>query len=342
MINLATIYDVAARAGVSTATVSRILSNDPTFSVKEETRRQVCRAVEELNYMPYIRVKKNAGTKKDPDKKKVGCFITPNSGRRQVMLTYEHQLRELERSLTQHNMDLAFTATEYDIKSERDFAALAGQDTAALVFMCNPPEPVYRRMRSLAPCAVGISCRMADIDNVTYDKEQSAQAGVTLLAQHGRRKIAFIGGPGLPDGSIETSRRYRGYEFGMRQNGLAIHPDYVRNCDWNVEACYHQTQEILRLSDPPDAIICVSDNMIFSVYRAIYEAGLQIPADIAVFSCKASHIAAFITPSITTTSVPVREMADAAVDLLERRIRGEQFPLVDLMLRSTMVLNDSI
>jgi DNA-binding LacI/PurR family transcriptional regulator len=336
---LANIRDVAKKAGVSAASVSRILSGDKAFSASQETRQAVFEAIKELKYV-YVPVVRGHNVNQQKANQ-VGCIITSAFGNHRVGLNYNHQLVELRRSLSAKGLTLAFSISEMELQNEAIFQEFFQNPPAALVYMANIPGELYQRLKSCVPYGVGINCFFPDMDNVTFDKEKVIENAVTYLVGLGHKNIAYIGGPGKLKADLSTSRRYQGYLIGMEKNKLQVRKEYIKNCLWLVDTCYKQTLEMLSGPEIPDAIICGTDNVVFSIYRAIYERQLRIPQDIAIFSCEMLPISQYITPPVTSIEVPVENMADAAVELLYQRINGLATATMDLIFRSKMIIQAS-
>jgi DNA-binding LacI/PurR family transcriptional regulator len=337
---LANIRDVAKKAGVSIASVSRILSGDKTFSVSQETRRAVFEAIEELKYV-YVPILRERRRTVNMEGKQVGCIITSAFGDHCVSLNYNHNLIELKRSLSEKGFNICLTISESELQDEGIFRKMLQNPLDALVYMANIPKELFERLHSKINYGIGFNSSFPEIDNVTFDKEAAIENAVSYLVGKGHKNIAYIGGPGKLKAALSTSRRYRGYLTGMEKNNLPVRPELVKNCLWLVDTCYTQTREILNNPKIPDAIICGTDNIVFSVYRAVYEKRLRIPQDIAVFGCEMFPASSYITPAVTSVEVPVESMADTAADLLFKRINGLCVPTMEIVFRSRMVIQAS-
>jgi DNA-binding LacI/PurR family transcriptional regulator len=330
---------VAKKAGVSAASVSRILSGDKTFSASQETRKAVFEAIEELEYayVPVLRGRPEV----NQNGKQVGCIITSAYGNHHVSLSYNHQLIELKRSLSEKGFNFTFTISESEIQNEAIFQEALQNPPDALVYMASIPRELFERLHVKVKHGIGFNSSFPEIDNVTFDKEAAIEQAVSYLAGKGHKNIAYIGGPGKLKAALSTSRRYQGYLSGMKKNNLPTRPELMKNCLWLVDTCYTQTREILENPKIPDAIICGSDNIVFSVYRAIYEKRLRIPQDIAVFSCEIIPASLYITPAVSSVEVPLASMTDTTAELLLQRVNGLSIPTMEIVFRSKMVIQAS-
>ncbi len=334
-----TIREVAKHAGVSTATVSRIISGDPSFSVSEATKNKVFDVVKELGYVPYFRRSNHVAVPKNINMQ-VGCIFSSMYGNEQLDPTFIQRMDVLEKLLAEHNIKISFAMSELEIKKTSRLQKLRENSPHGLIFMVNTFFDLYKELRSIVPHGVGIDCFYPDMDNVTYDKERGMERLVHYLVEQGRQRIAYIGGPGRLNANLNSSRRFHGYRNALESYDL-YDPTYAKNCTWKLEECYTHTQALLNLPQKPDAIILGSDNLSFSAYRAIYEKGLQIPKDIAVIGGTKLPISDYLSPKLSTLEIPVEQIAKTAIEILLKRIQGDDTPPVEMVYSSKMIIRES-
>ncbi len=336
---MATIREVANLANVSASTVSRVLSGDTGFSVTEETRKSVFQAVKELGYVPYMNRQKKEGKKGNPDMT-IGCIFSSMYGNEQVDPSHNRLLNLTEKYLNQENISLSFTVSEHEMENPSYFKQFSENPPDGIIFMVRANKDIYRKIRKVVPYAIGVNSYYPDIDNVTYSKERTMEQAVDYLLNKGKQHIAYIGGPGEFEGNLFTSRRFFGYKNTLEKHEL-YNEKYVKNCRWLIDRCYTQTKELLELSPMPDAIICGSDNIAFSVYRAIYEKGLRIPEDIMVVSGEELPISEFLTPTLTTFEIPRVHIVQIAVEMLLKRIHGYTDPPTEILFPAKLIVRES-
>lgn len=336
---MATIREVAKLAKVSSSTVSRVLSGDTEFNVTDETRQAVFQAVKESGYVPYMNRKKGTAKKKNTSLS-IGCVFSSMYGNEQVDLNHNRLLSLTEKYLSRENVSLSFAVSEHKIADAAQFREFAQNPPDGIIFMVRATEELYKKIRSVVPCGIGINSYYPDIDNVTYGKERTMEQAVDYLSNLGCRHIAYIGGPGKYDGNLSTSRTFTGYK-NTSEKYESYDERYIRNCRWLIDKCYEQTKELLELSPRPDAIICGSDNISFSVYRAIYERGLRIPEDIMVMSGAELPISEFLTPTLTTFEVPYEQIVRTAVELLLKRLHGYSELPHEIVYPSRLIIRES-
>ena len=150
------------------------------------------------------------------------------------------------------------------------------------------------------------------------------------LVELGHKKIAYIGTiPGEGGIDILNEYRFEGYKHVMRQNGININREYVKNIYLSTEEGYRGMKEMLdECTTFPTAVFCANDSVAIGAMKAILEKGLRIPEDISVIGIDDIDMAAYVRPSLTTIHVPKEELGRFAVKLLIDRIeKGHSLPV---------------
>ncbi|WP_100445534.1 LacI family DNA-binding transcriptional regulator [Glycomyces xiaoerkulensis] len=154
----------------------------------------------------------------------------------------------------------------------------------------------------------------------------------------GHRRIAAITGP---ERVLSARARLDGYRAAMDLAGASVDPALVRIGDYQIADGRHHTRELLRLSDPPTAIVAGNDGEALGVYQAAAEAGLRIPEDLSVVGYDDLPMAEWNIPPLTTVRQPLREMAAAATDMLLALAGGEPLPRRRLELATELIVRGS-
>jgi DNA-binding LacI/PurR family transcriptional regulator len=159
------------------------------------------------------------------------------------------------------------------------------------------------------------------IDHVAIDNVEAARTAVAHLASLGRRRIAAIG----RNPSRGTSRqRLAGYRAALSEAGLSYEDTLVAPAEKYHRAHGAQAMKaLLSLPAPPDAVFCFNDLLAIGALRAVAEAGLRVPDDVAIVGFDNNEESAFSLPALTTIAPDKAALAEAAVDLVRRRITGE-------------------
>jgi LacI family transcriptional regulator len=158
------------------------------------------------------------------------------------------------------------------------------------------------------------------------------------LIGHGHRRIAVIGGPG----ELLCSRaRVEGYRAAMNAAGLRIPAAYVRPGDFRRRSGYREAKALLNLTHPPTAIFACADQMAAGVYQAVHERGLRIPDDVSVVGFDDLEQALWAVPPLTTVHQPLTEMAGLATRMLHTMVQGKEPENNRVELATTLVVRSS-
>lgn len=319
---MSSIRDVAKYAGVSIATVSRVLNNDSTYKMTEETRNKVWKAVGDLNYRPRNTRSFISRSETSPNSQ-IGC----------VMHLMEQKYRDpyfmsilagIESRLRERGQNLSFLYTYDGADFGRDLLRNMDRNTSGLILMDNLPPDLYKNVHTIVPHIVGIDTRHSGIDNVGYDHYRVMAQSVEYLVSKGHRQIGFIGGSPEKGHLLSSSRRYLGFFGAMHAAGLSVEPKWVWNCHWEQNECFQIIRSALKSGDLPSAIVCGSDLMAIAVLSALNEAHIDVPGKIAVIGLSDIELSRYSAPPLTTLEVPTAEIGILAVDLLFERINGYQ------------------
>lgn len=307
------IEDVAAAAGVSMKTVSRVLNHEP--NVREEMRQRVMRAVEALQYRPNLSARSLAG-----QRSYTVALIYNNPSRNYLM---EVQSGMLEACRANHyNLVLAPVgalrqqrSTDLKVVFENfapdgvvlippltdDAAVLAHLETHGVPFACIAPKHPQERIGVMMEETVAVIELMQ---------------GLIAL---GHRRIGHIKGP-ASHGACQW--RYRGFQQALRAAGIEEDPDLVVQGEFSFESGIEGAQRLLDLAHPPTAIFAANDDMAAGCIRVASQRGLRVPADLSVCGFDDTPIARHIHPALTTVRQPTSEMGRMATLELLARIRS--------------------
>jgi LacI family transcriptional regulator len=174
--------------------------------------------------------------------------------------------------------------------------------------------------------------------HVAIDNEEAFSQVIVHLATSGRRRIATI--CGLLD-ARDGAERLAGYRATMSRIGYTPRPEYMPSGDFDHGSGYTAMQGLLALDDPPDAVACSSDTQAVGALRAIEEAGLRCPEDIAVTGFDDARWAATMSPALTTVRQPAREMGVAALDAAVAMIEDPALPPPRILMPGELVVRES-
>jgi DNA-binding LacI/PurR family transcriptional regulator len=307
-----TSHDVAARAGVSQATVSLVLSGNPRARVAKDTRARVRRAAEELGYRP-------------------------NLVARGLVRRRSYAIGVVVPDLSNPFFTDVVSGVER-VAAEEGYAVL----------LCDARETTAGRhvetLRARLVDGVIIDSRGADsitsvdegdLNVVVVDELETRWPGVAsaageagrLAARHllelGHREIGFMG----PAGDVYAfRRRERGFVAELRAAGVDLVSERFRRVPATVAGGLAAMRALLALRGRPTAVFCVNDLLALGALKAGLAAGVAIPGELSLMGCDDVEMSRVVTPELTTVSVPARELGARAARLLIRRVEGNAAP----------------
>lgn len=315
-----TIRDVARRAGVSVATVSRVLNESGYFD--EETGRRVKDAVQALGYRRNVHWQRLSA-----DSSRTLCFLLGN--RESLNSMQMRMLIACEREAKESGYDLVFSRFVYDTNAKPnrlvmprmladkglvDGVILIGRhaanllqslDTIAMpwVLLGNNYEGDFRKVRQ---------------NTLAYDEEAGCFEAASYLIRLGHRRIAFVGN----ERWLWFRRRYTGYESAMKQHGLL--PGGVMH-NWSVGGIEYgrmAAAELLRQTVPPGAILAANDELAAGVWKELVSRGISIPREVSLCGFGDREEFQILEPSLTTIAVFPEKLGAELARAILARVRG--------------------
>ncbi len=327
----ARIADVAARAGVGVATVSRVLNGSP--NVRPATRDRVLEAISALNYRPS-RVARNLSLGRTLVIGVVMPFFTSPSAVERV--------RGVVSALAGSAYDLLLFDVEAGERRQRAFELLDRSDRAdgLLVVSLVPPDAEVARLRASGLPCVLVDAPHPELPNVVIDDVAGGELATRHLIELGHRRIAFVGDKPVDEFRFASSRdRTRGYERALEKAGIPTRPEYVREGTQSRHVARSIALELLRLPERPTAIFAASDTQALGVLEAARTLGLRVPEELSVVGFDDIEVATYA--GLTTVRQPLHESGRRGAELLLGALAGErlgsyseQLP-IELVVRGT-------
>jgi LacI family transcriptional regulator len=303
--------DVAERAGVSPATVSRVLNGSST--VRADYAARVTTAIEELGYRPN-RLARNL---RRQTAEMIGVVVSDIENPH-----FTTMVRAVEDLAYQKGYRLLLCNTDEEPDKQQAYLEmLAGERVLGVILSpSNPSGDEIRRTLDLDIPVIAFDRTVADprADSVVSDGEGAARLATEHLLEAGHRGVAFIGGlPGLE--TADTRRA--GYEAAMHAAGLE--PRQAEG-GFRIEGARRATEELLDRDGGLTGLVIANNLMAIGALQTLARRGLRVPEDVAIVALDDPFWAELVQPPLTVLAQPVRRMAEAAMGLLLDRIAGRR------------------
>ena len=327
-----TIEDVAQRAQVSRATVSRVLNNNSR--VDETLRARVLEAVQVLGYQPNHvarRLRARSSTV-------IGLIISDIQNPYFISV-----IRGVEdTSYTQH-MSVVLCNSDEDVAKQQLYLQLMESEHVAglIIVPANSHDNAGLVRLKQAGIPIILLDRIVEtlqVDAVKVDNVRGAYEAVNHLIVLGHQQIGMISGfKHLTTGD----ERYHGYRDALNAAGLPIDDKLVRFGDFKTESGYRLTRELMSAPNPPQALFVANNLMTLGAMRALRELGVRIPEDIALVGFDDMPWSGELFSPLTAVSQPTYELGQEAVQLLMRRISQPNAPYRTVVLQTQLIVRES-
>lgn len=328
--NKITVASIAKKAGVSPATVSRVINNRYDL-VKPDTVKQVQAAIQDLGYSaPEF---KSA----PPQEETVLIMNLPNINN----FFYSKVIEGANTSAISHGCHLIIYQAPLDMGYAQGFLNLIKRVNAAGAILVGPVsasilEQINRVIPLVQCCEFNYE---VDLPYVSVDDCKAAYGATEYLIEHGYYKIAFINGPSNYKYSKE---RQKGFLQAIENANLTIPKSWViRLPEVNYEMAYATVCQLLSAETKPNAFFTVADTYAAAVIRAAKRFHYKIPEDIAVIGFDNTEVSTICTPSITTVSQPRFQMGFTACEVLLERINTPGIEPRSLLLDTELIIRES-
>ncbi|MGF1776674.1 transcriptional regulator EbgR [Vibrio nomapromontoriensis] len=312
---MATLKEIANEANVSLATVSRVLNDDPTLSVKEETKLRILEIAEKLEY------KTSSSKKSVLSKKQQHHFLAVYNYKQEAEVNDPYYL-SIRHGIEMQCNKLGIELTNcYNNKLPTENmkvtgVLVVGRNSAALL------DKVTKYTDNI--CFVDFSDSSVPYDSVDIDLTRISKEIADYFIEQGYKRIGFIGGQDQPNTADIREKAFA--EYGCLKG--VVSPDDIYRGDFSSASGYKLAKEMLAKPSFPSALFIASDSIAIGVLRAIHEHGLTIPDDIALISINDIPTARFTYPSLSTVRIHSEMMGIQGTNLLVERARdGRTLPL---------------
>ena len=318
----ATSFDIAHYAGVSQSTVSRALRNSPL--VNDETRRRVHDIAKKLNY----KVDKNASNLRTQQSSTLALllFEDPTSDESQINPFFLAMLGSITRACAKEGYDLLVSFQSASADWQADYEDSHRADGIILLGYGDYID-FQPKFNTLLEQNTKFVCWGASVDNrpdltISCDNYGGGKLAAEHLLAYSRKDCAFIGD--ASDHRPEFFARFNGFKDALQQNGITLNERKIANAISTEESGYHATRSLIANNITFNALFAASDLIAIGAIRALKEANINVPKDVAVIGFDNISIASYINPPLTTIEQNTTIAGQMLVENLLKLIRGEQ------------------
>ena len=331
---MASIRDVAKLAGVSITSVSRVLNNDKTFNISEETREKIYAAIKELNYKIPESYNKSTTIRNS-----IGCIqrLTVEGNKDNYFSTIASGIKQ---HLSLYGKSLQFLFTQFDFENN-DYEKIFHTYPKGLIIMGDISNEAYEFLSTKIKHIVGIDTSYEEIDNVRYNRFNAGVLAVEHLIECGHKKIAYIGS-NINRDNLSNIGRFEAYLRVMKKNNLIVDDSWIIDSKWHRNTCFEETIKLLQSENRPTAIFVASDHMAIAAIAAINSLGLKVPEDISVIAISDIAESAYLTPPLTTVSIPQKDMGKIAIETLLQRLNGDTTIKKQIYVPCKLIVRNSV
>lgn len=314
---LATLKDVAAKAGVHPSTVSRVLRGSENIPISEATKIKILDAAKELHYQPDQRARALRLGKSNT----IGLIIPDMAN---------PFFAEIAKSIEQHSFAAGYTLVVCDTNENQQKEIhfvnnLTSRGIDGLIIA--PVQDSYDHLLELKkrnyPFVLVDRCfEEFEANAVISDNEEAAYNAVAHLAKLGHKRIAFLCGR---QNIYTIKKRLDGYKKAVEKFKLCSDPGLIGGGGFTFENGYAATLSLLSEPEPPSAILISGNIITLGAFKAILARGLHIPENISVIGFTDNVISPFLACPLTTVSHPLKEMGTKAFNLLMEHIKSNGF-----------------
>lgn len=331
-----TIDEVASLAKVSPMTVSRVINGHG--KVRDSTRERVMRAVRELGYTPNLAASSLAAAQHT----RIALIYTnPSSAYLRELLV--GALQGVARTAAQLVID---SWDSFDAEAQRNAARLLAKSVEGAILpppLCESKAVISELVSAGIPVVAIASGRFShDISCVRIDDFRASHEITAHLIALGHTRIGYI--KGHPN-QTASARRFEGFQTALAEAGIALEGALVQQGYFTYRSGLEAAEKLLTQRRPPSAIFASNDDMAAAAISVAHRRGLNVPRDLSVVGFDDTSAATTVWPELTTIRQPIASMADSAIDILLRSIRGKERStrvVVDHVVAHQLVTRDSV
>lgn len=309
--NKPTIKDVAKKANVSVATVSRILNNLDGYS--EETRKKVMDVIEEIGYQRNA-IARNL---KINESRTIGVLLP-----RVDTLFYIKIINGIQDYASLNNYSVITCTVGRDGNQITEYLnTLAERQVDGMIVCSLPPKSQYDKKiveSNIPSILVSTLSYRYSIPYVKVDDYQASYAGTQYLIENGHKNIALLGGK--REDPIAGAPRLQGFIQALKDNGLPVNEKFIKHNGFSFNDGIVSMEQLLKEKDRPTAIFATCDEIAIGALTVAHRQGLKVPDDISIIGYDNTIVSEMCYPTLTTIGQPLYEMGKKSVEMLIKKI----------------------
>lgn len=313
---MATIKDIAQKANVSCATVSRILNEDQTLNVTYATKQRVLDIAAQLHYV------KKGKPKKGEKPITVGILQWYTMAQELADSYYLTVRMGVEKYCSEHGIQIRRC-----FRDDADFHTHL-RDVDGLICIGKFSRKEVREFHEIQHNVIFADMHLNPIDSdcIVLDFEQAMRDILAYLVESGHHRLTYLGGKEFTsDGELYNDLRRTSFHDYCTLQGI---PYEVMEEQFSIESGYHMTMKLIQSGSLPDALVCASDAIALGAIRALREYKINIPDDISITGFNDIATSAYTTPPLTTIHAPSEVMGEIAAEIVTQRIgRIQRLPM---------------
>ncbi|MCM2675319.1 catabolite control protein A [Alkalicoccobacillus plakortidis] len=309
-----TIYDVAREAGVSMATVSRVVNGNP--NVKPTTRKKVLEAIEQLGYRPNA-VARGLASKRTTT---VGVIIPDISS-----IFFSELARGIEDIATMYKYNIILCNSDQNKEKEIHLInTLLEKQVDGIVYMGGEitEEHAVQFKRSPVPIVLAATLdQEKNFPSVNIDYKQAAEDAVTTLIEKGHSKIGMLSGS--LDDPINGFQKFAGYRSALEKKNIEFDENLIVLGDYTYDSGIEAMETFTEMKEMPTAIFASSDEMALGVIHGAQDKGYNVPEDFDVIGFDNTRLSVMVRPTLTTVVQPMYDIGAVSMRLLTKFMNKE-------------------
>ncbi len=321
-----TLKDIAARAGVSISTVSRVINNKDTKAASSEVQEKIWSIVRETGYTPNAAARSlKLGEIDRPiinENKGIACIVARSENAIDEPFFVDLS-RSLEKEAFKHGYVLRYTFSAFDLNSSNTFNIITNTKVDGVVVLgrFNQNLSTFLKKQYKNILYAGLNSIDYSYDQVICDGYRASIAAVKYLASLKHTSIGYIG-------ETISEVRYKGYCDALKELNLPINHQNIINTHLSTDGGYNGAKKLINNKTNATAFFCANDITAIGALKAIKEAGMCVPEDISIISIDDIDMAQYVTPMLTTVHIPINELGRmAAKTLIDRIEHGHSLPI---------------